>query len=374
MKKPLVPWTCGSVSRNSGRFGCGTAATRRRGLDLEAGGVDDRLVLVGVDRADRVDDRAARAARARPRRAAARAGAPAAAVARQRRSGRAGEHAEARARRVDERAVEARQLGGARARRRARRGRSSRRGGARSPRAPARGLVQLDGDDLAGEHRRLAARAPRRGRARARPPASRRTRPASCEPRLCGQIRPRRAPPRRRARRDTRPGRRSARRRSRRGRAGRPSRRLVLRAHQRERVSSPEVAPPDLGDPVRVGVLQRARRERRRPATAKPSASRRMTAFVNGTARSRPRGAHELDRLVDGRVRAETRLQASWYAPIRSAATTGGSSLRTGRRPSVSIPWSSVRTRCTVPYAIRCASARSRASSSSAAAANARSA
>ena len=37
--------------------------------------------------------------------------------------------------------------------------------------------------------------------------------------------------------------------------------------------------------------------------------------------------------------------------------------LRTGRLPSVSIAWSSVRTRWIVPYASRCANARSRASS-----------
>src|SRR6266516_3541632 len=46
---------------------------------------------------------------------------------------------------------------------------------------------------------------------------------------------------------------------------------------------------------------------------------------------------------------------------MRSAARTGGSSLRIGRRPSSSIPWSSVRARWIVPYAIRRASARSRA-------------
>src|SRR3954454_19715211 len=52
----------------------------------------------------------------------------------------------------------------------------------------------------------------------------------------------------------------------------------------------------------------------------------------------------------------------------------GGSSFRTGRLPSVSIAWSSVRTRCTEPYASRCAKARSRSSSPSAAVRKARSA
>ena len=59
---------------------------------------------------------------------------------------------------------------------------------------------------------------------------------------------------------------------------------------------------------------------------------------------------------------------------FRSAARTGGSSFRTGRRPSFSIAWSSVRTRCTEPYASRCANARSRSSSPSAALRKARSA
>ena len=89
MKNPDVPCRCGVVSRNSGRFGwanCGHSSPS--GSTSRPRRVDDRLVLVGVQRADRVDDRAARARRARPRRGAARAGAPGAACARQRRSGR----------------------------------------------------------------------------------------------------------------------------------------------------------------------------------------------------------------------------------------------------------------------------------------------
>ena len=48
MKKPLVPWTCGSVCRNSGRARMAELRPRlgERGVDLEAGGVDDRLGLV----------------------------------------------------------------------------------------------------------------------------------------------------------------------------------------------------------------------------------------------------------------------------------------------------------------------------------------
>ncbi len=60
-KKPAVPWTCGSVCRNSGR----PRVSELRPLvgearvDLEPGRVDDGLRLVGVDRAHRVDDRPA---------------------------------------------------------------------------------------------------------------------------------------------------------------------------------------------------------------------------------------------------------------------------------------------------------------------------
>ena len=123
MKKPLVPWTCGSVSRNSGRARMAElAATRRRArVGLEAARLDDGLVLVGVDRADRVDDRPAgpdalgRGAQQRELQLGQRLRAPA-------QVGPAREHAEPRARRVDERAVEAgRAPAAARARRRSRR-------------------------------------------------------------------------------------------------------------------------------------------------------------------------------------------------------------------------------------------------------------
>ena len=60
MKKPLVPWTWGSVSRNSGRRGCAYCGhSSVSGSDFEPARIHDPLVLVGVDRADRVDDRAA---------------------------------------------------------------------------------------------------------------------------------------------------------------------------------------------------------------------------------------------------------------------------------------------------------------------------
>ena len=98
-----------------------------------------------------------------------------------------------------------------------------------------------------------------------------------------------------------------------------------------------------------------------------------MTAFANLTARSSP-----ADRTssTDSFTAAWTATSeyASWYAPSRSAARTGGSSLATGRPPSCSIAWSSVRTRWIVPYASRCANARSRGSMPSTAPRKARSA
>ena len=93
-----------------------------------------------------------------------------------------------------------------------------------------------------------------------------------------------------------------------------------------------------------------------------PSATRRSTAFVNGTARSsRARRTSSTDSFTAAYCGTPSRY-ASWYAPSLSAARTGASSLRTGRLPSVSIAWSSVRTRCTAPNASCRASARSRAS------------
>ena len=101
------------------------------------------------------------------------------------------EDAEARAGRVDERPVEPGQLG----RKRAPVGVHDRDVVRAEPadvllELARPGLVHLDGDDLAGEHRRLAAR---RGTEVEHPLArdgSRRRAPASCEPRLCGQISP----------------------------------------------------------------------------------------------------------------------------------------------------------------------------------------
>ena len=41
MKKPLVPWTCGSVCRNSGRLGCRNCAQPSIGSIARPGRVDD---------------------------------------------------------------------------------------------------------------------------------------------------------------------------------------------------------------------------------------------------------------------------------------------------------------------------------------------
>ena len=106
MKNPLVRSRCGSVRRNSGRVGCAYCGhSPSSGDRFEPGGINDRLVLVGVHRAHRIDDRPAgpRAGggrleqlelelRQRPR-APAEVGAP-------------GQDAEARTRSVDERSVE----------------------------------------------------------------------------------------------------------------------------------------------------------------------------------------------------------------------------------------------------------------------------
>ena len=91
--------------------------------------------------------------------------------------------------------------------------------------------------------------------------------PASCEPRLCGQIRPSAS-----ACSSTRvdaAGARDVGRLALDLAANEPHdrlRRLVLRPHQRERLLLAPVAPPGLVDPVGVGVLERALGERRRAA------------------------------------------------------------------------------------------------------------
>ena len=106
MKKPSCVDVRQSVCRNSGGVGCRNCGHRPRSVsNSQPGRVDDRLGLVRVDRADRVDDRAARphalrgGAEELELQLGQRLGAPA-------EVGPGGEHAEPRARRVDERAVE----------------------------------------------------------------------------------------------------------------------------------------------------------------------------------------------------------------------------------------------------------------------------
>ncbi len=79
-------------------------------------------------------------------------------------------------------------------------------------------------------------------------------------------------------------------------------RRLVLRAHQRERLVGPEVAHPDGVDPVGVGLGERARRERgdeAREALGEPAGDGVREAGGAGEAGL----ADELDGVVDDRVR-----------------------------------------------------------------------
>ncbi len=85
-----------------------------------------------------------------------------------------------------------------------------------------------------------------------------------------------------------------------------PLRGLVLGAHERERVLPAEVAPPHLGYPVGIRVLQRGFRgrdvaepvEERRQSVGEPAQDR----VREGDRPLEPRAAHELDRLVHRRV------------------------------------------------------------------------
>ena len=261
MKKPLVRSRSGRVSRNSGRDGCAYCGhSSPSGSTLEPRGVDDRLVLVGVQRADRVDDRAARL-RALGRGAqqlelqlgqrAARASA-----------GRDG----ARARRAPSTARR-------RARGRSRDSSSSRSVGSDDAdvrrhllrhRLCAAG-VQLDRRHLAVQDQRLAARRRAARRARARRAASRRRAPRAAtrgSSAACARCRP--------VRRRTRPGRRSARRPARR-RAPRAAGGSFCARISDSASSRAEVARPDLGDPVGIRVLDRPFGQRRDEAAERPA-------------------------------------------------------------------------------------------------------
>ena len=176
MKKPLVPWTCGSVSRNSGRDGCANAGhsspsgrTRRPLASTTASHSS------GFERADGVDDRPAGphalggGAEERELELRERRRAPA-------QVGPLREDAETRARRVDERAVEAVEL--------------------RRQRRP----VRLDDRDVGAAHRReVLAQLARAAPGRSRPPSPRRAAARSSRPaRRRGRGRARRPASRRR--------------------------------------------------------------------------------------------------------------------------------------------------------------------------------
>ena len=338
-RSPLVPCTCGSVCRNSGRVGCrngghsspSAASTREARTRSTTASLSSALTVH-----DRVDDRAARPDAGRPPRAGARAGAPAAA-----RRASAGPAA-TRARR-DPSTARRRARGRSRSaqaadrgRRRGRRGRSSPRADARSPRARARGAsFDLDRDDVASEHRRLPARGRAEVEHRARPAARRRRARRAASRGSAARCAPLRAPPRRRGRLATR-----------RGSSGpaRPSivaadepdgglRRLVLRTHQRRALvrrrgratTSPRSSPDtSAGAPPPAAC----RRAATRHSSRLPSASRRRTAFANGTARSsRARRTSSTDSFTAA-YRGTPSRKPSWYAPSRSAARTGRVELR----------------------------------------------
>ena len=226
----------------------GHSSPSRRRLRPER--VDDLLVLGRVDRADRIDDGPAGRTRSAAR-AGARAAAPAAGSRAPAQVGPRGEDAEPGARRVDERAVEA---GQARRAARARRPRRrvtflapSRTTFARS--SLARPACFSTATTSPASCVAFPPGAAQRSSVRS-PSCDPTARPASCEPRLCGQMRPRAE----RvlvdagdAERVREVGIRLA------GRLARLApvaaddrlRRLVLRAHERERILGPELAPPD---------------------------------------------------------------------------------------------------------------------------------
>ena len=166
---------------------------------------------------------------------------------------------------------------------------------------PARVLLDRDHLGAGGrELRRLAARAPRRGRASRSPGTRADRRPRELR---AAALRPGVAalePLRRDRVDDLGPLRRAH------GRLGR----LVLRPHERPRVVGPELAPPGLRDPVGIGVHERGSgrrllvqaREQARQALGEPAHDR----VREGDGALEPRGPDELDGLV-ARPRAPAR-------------------------------------------------------------------
>ena len=286
MKNPDVPCRCGVVSRNSGPLRVRELRPLlAERLRLEPDGVDDRLVLVGVQRADRVDDRAARPRalgggaqelELELRAAAARASA-----------GRAGGARTPRPEHGASTSARSKPLS------------SSSRTSALTTRtfvAPSRRTFSSSSRARPGcsstavtSPRSIVALPPGAAQAsRTRSPSREPTASAaSCEPRLCGQMRPSRERLEVDAI-DAIGARDVGRLADRHGRADDELARLVLRAHQRERLVGAPVAHPRLVDPVGIRLLERAVRQRRRRAPGSPRRAGGATAFVNPVARSRP--------------------------------------------------------------------------------------
>ncbi len=309
MKNPAVPWTLRKrlqKLRPASMPELGPLVGEAR-IHLEPGGVDDCLRLVRVDRADRVHDRAPRSHALRrclqqlELELGERLGAPA-------KVGATIEDAEPGTRSIDERAVESRQLGGKRAAVRdddtdVRRAEAAR----RLVQLTRAGFVDLDRSDVARQHRRLppwrraqVERALAVLRADDEPDQLRR-RALRPDPafRERGLVDPVDVP---------RAGNVGV------GRAGDLAAhetdgrlpRLVEGAHELESVDRAEVAPPCLGNPVRIGVLQRGlgRRPFRESVekrcdplsdAAEHGVRERDGTFETGA-------TDELDRFVDRRV------------------------------------------------------------------------
>ena len=343
MKKPLVPWTCGSVCRNSGRLGCRNCAQPSIGSTARPDASTTRLGLVCVDRADRVDDRAAGPHALGGRRSSS-SWSSGSGCERQRRSGRAartpspehGASTSARSKPVSS-------------------------GGSERPSAwttrtfagaetvdvllelARTRLVRLDRGHLAREHRRLAAG---RGAQVEDAFAVLRADDEAGELRAAA-LRPDLAPlqgflvdardlvragdVRRRPVRDRSPDVPDHRR-----------RRLVLRPHQRQRRLLAEVAPPDVPHPVRVGVLERPLRQlrqqpldpvadpaehgvRERDGALEPGAADELHRFVHGGV---PRHTAEEAELVGAEPerREHGRRRASARAACRASRSRGRAS------------------------------------------------
>ena len=111
---------------------------------------------------------------------------------------------------------------------------------------------------------------------------------------------------------------------------------LVLGAHQRERSFLPEVAAPDVPDPVRIGVLERSlgqcQEERCDSLGDSPQDRVRERHGPFETC-----AAHELDRLVHRGVAGDAAEVAELVRAEAQGREHRRVELRTGRFPRVSI-------------------------------------